>query len=852
MAHSPSKSKIGGTDMVRDRLSMNEGWRFYEGEIGGVRNRWAWGKSGSWNQGPESIGYDDSGWREVELPHDFVIESTPYEYSAQEFGSDNTIPEMDTVKNIHTTAGSFKKDVGWYRKHFYIDKQDLGRRIYIAFDGVYRDSSVYVNNFFVGHHQSGYTPFEYDISDFLNYGGDNVIVVYVDARVAEGWFYEGGGIYRNVWLYKTAPVHVKDVYVNAVPQGIPHDGYADAKVEITLEISSCEFFMKNGSHIDFAAQESAAVGKEAQYSVDIEIKALEDCETDAITISSNLDNINYGLNKYKLTVNVHNAALWDIDSPCMYLSVIKLFKDGECIDCCEQDFGIRSIYFDADEGFLLNGRKVKLNGVCCHQNHGGIGSAMPGGMYRYRLLELKELGVNAYRTSHYCPAPELLYWCDRLGILVMDETRLLSSAMEDLNQLEAVVRVGRNHPSVIMYSIGNEEAQSELIEQGGYIARTMINHVRSFDASRPVTMGLLLYDLQHRRKLDSVEEIEHIGRQLDICGFNYHHARWQEYKDRNPNQPIVCTEASTIKGSRGCYETDKEKCLLELSMMDTVKEQMEYVDKSYVAGAFLWTGFDYYGEPTPFAWPAVSSQFGLMDLSGNKKDGYYYFKALYKDEPLVHIAHSWKGVDGEKKDIVVFTNCSFVELFVNGRSLGGKKAEKFGYLTWKDVIYESGELMAVGDGKAAEDIIVTPGMAAGIKLKLEYFHGDILIVNAAIVDTDGNVVQDEDSNLKFIAGIVENNHTDKTKYTDTTEQAKDSHRACISVTCESESGFRDTVYVPCRAVKVDNEEMSYERPVKIRLLGTSSGCAADHVVPGSNVRRSFNGLAQAVFKVYNF
>ena len=156
--------------------------------------------------------------------------------------------------------------------------------------------------------------------------------------------------------------------------------------------------MKNGSHIDFAAQESAAVGKEAQYSVDIEIKALEDCETDAITISSNLDNINYGLNKYKLTVNVHNAALWDIASPCMYLSVIKLFKDGECIDCCEQDFGIRSIYFDADEGFLLNGRKVKLNGVCCHQNHGGIGSAMPGEMYRYRLLGLKELGVNAYRT----------------------------------------------------------------------------------------------------------------------------------------------------------------------------------------------------------------------------------------------------------------------------------------------------------------------------------------------------------------------------------------------------------------------------------------------------------------------
>ncbi len=869
--------------MVREKISLNDGWRFYKGEISGVRNRWAWGKSGSWNQGPESFDYDDSVWREVELPHDFVIESTPYEYSAQEFGSDNAIPEMDTVKNIHTTAGSFKKDVGWYRKHFCVDKEDLGKRIHVAFDGVYRDSTVFVNNFFVGRHQSGYTPFEYDISDFLNYGGDNVIVVYVDARAAEGWFYEGGGIYRNVWLYKTAPVHIQDVYVKAVPCQTPLDGHVDADLEISLDIASCEFFMENGSRIDFAAKDSAAVGKEADYSVSVEIAAPGICEQNDIidNVSYSLNDINYGTSKHKLIAYIKNAKAWDINSPFMYMAKIQLFKDGECIDRCEQDFGIRKIYFDADDGFMLNGRKVKLNGVCCHQNHGGIGSAMPGEMYRYRLLKLKEMGVNAYRTSHYCPAPELLYWCDRLGILVMDETRLLSSAVEDLNQLEAVVREGRNHPSVIMYSIGNEEAQSELIKQGGYIARTMINHVRSLDDARPVTMGLLLYDLQHRRKLDSVEEIEHIGRQLDVCGFNYHHEMWQEYKDRNPEQPIVCTEASTIKGSRECYERDDDRCMLELSMMDTVKEQMKYVDKSYVAGAFLWTGFDYYGEPTPFAWPAVSSQFGLMDLSGNPKDGYYYFKAFYRDEPLVHIAHSWNGVAGEKMDMIVFSNCQDVELFVNDRSIGKKKAERFGYLIWKNVAYEPGRLMAVGDEGTAQDIVVTPGTVAGVKLRLEYFHGDIMVVNATIVDADGNVVTDADCDIKFSADIVDGNkyasitesiNTSKNinmpknidmhmeEIVDSSQIAENSnvqdvslfHKEHIRVSCETNSGFSDVLYVPCESkIKTGSDKEMLSELSKIRLLGTSSGYAADHVPPHSDVRRSFNGLAQAVFKVYN-
>lgn len=821
--------------MLRDRISMNGGWRFYEGEIDGVRNRWGWGKSGSWNQGPESADFDDSTWRRVELPHDFVIESTPYEYSVQEFGSDNAIPEMDTVRNIHTTAGSFKKDVGWYRKHFFVDASDLGRRIYIAFDGVYRDSIVYVNNFFVGRHQSGYTPFEYDISDFLNYGGDNVIVVYVDAGKAEGWFYEGGGIYRNVWLYKTAQVHVRDVFVKAVPkpeENLQESEEVSAELDIAVEISSCEYVMGEGEKINFVKNDSSAVGVTADYSLEIMINSQEGTSVNHTVYD--LKNINYGVTKYNLRSNISRAKLWDTENPFMYTAEIRLYKDGEVIDRCSQEFGVRSIYFDADEGFMLNGRKVKLNGVCCHQNHGGVGSAMTGEIYHYRLLKLKEMGVNSYRTSHYCPAPELLYWCDRLGLLVMDETRLLSSAEEDLNQLEAVVRMGRNHPSVIMYSIGNEEAQSELIAQGGYIAKTMINHVRAVDDSRPVTMGLLLYDLQKRRKLDTVEEIAHIGTVLDVCGFNYHHLRWQEYKDKHPAQPLICTEASTIKGSRGCYERDDENCLLELSVMETVEEQSEYVDKDYMSGAFLWTGFDYYGEPTPFAWPAVSSQFGLMDLSGNAKDGYYYFRALYRKEPLIHIACSWNGTEGEKKDVVVFTNCSQAELFVNGRSLGKRTRSRYGYLCWKAVSYETGKLIAVGDGGTARDERVTCGAAEKIKLWLEHGENDIIIVNAAIVDERGNTVQNADCELNFLAVLDESKENSEQKY--------------VRVSCDSDTGMS-------AELKVSDFEMSLNAGVdwklfsEVRLLGTSSGWAADHVLPQSNRRKSFRGLAQAIFKL---
>lgn len=813
--------------MLRERVSMNKGWRFYEGEIEGVRNRWGWGKSGSWNQGPESFDYDDSGWGEVELPHDFVIESTPFEYSVQEFGSDNAIPEMDTVKNIHTTAGSFKKDVGWYRKHFFVGEEDLGKRIHIAFDGVYRDSTVYVNNFFVGKHQSGYTPFEYDISDFLNYGGDNVIVVYVDARKAEGWFYEGGGIYRNVWLYRTAPVYVSDVFVKAVPDIEKERADSEnitARLDIAIEISSCEY-VQDGGKIDFVKNDSPAVCEPCDYSIEIEIDGDE-----PMHLSSTLEKLNYGINKYRLTADMDIVKLWDIESPFMYNAQIRLYKGGECIDCCIQDFGVRKIFFDADEGFMLNGRRLKLNGVCCHQNHGGVGAAMTSELYHYRLLKLKDMGVNAYRTSHYCPAPELLYWCDRLGILVMDETRLLSSAGEDLDQLEAVVRNGRNHPSVIMYSIGNEEAQSELIEQGGYIAGTMIKHIRSLDDTRPVTMGLLLYDLQKRRKLDSVAEIEHIGTLLDVCGFNYHHIRWQEYKDRHQEQPIICSEASTIKGSRECYRRDEKNCLLELSMMETVEEQTEYVDRDYISGAFLWTGFDYYGEPTPFAWPAVSSQFGLMDLSGNPKDGYYYFRALYRKEPLIHIACSWSGEKGDKKEVIVFANCQQAELFVNGKSLGRKAKSRYGYLRWEDVSYEEGTLSAVGDDGTCEDRLVTAGSPDRIKLGLEYRENNIIIVNAAIVDEDGNTVCGADCDLHFDAviacGVAED----------------DAH---VSISCEAQNGMRAVLDV----TEIGNMGGGRENPPKIRLLGTSSGWAADHVTPHSSVRRSFNGMAQAIFSL---
>lgn len=803
---------------MREEISMDSGWRFHLGDFTETRNRWAFGKSGSWNQGPESIGYDDSGWREVNVPHDFVIEGEPKPYLVNEFDSkDNAIPEMQSVNNMHTTAGSFVKDVGWYRKHFFIPGEDLGRKIYFIFDGIYRDSSIWLNNFFIQKHLSGYTGIVCDITDFVNYGGDNVIAVRCDARQPEGWFYEGGGIYRHARLLKVEKVHIDTVFVSARVNLEDKSAAVVIKTDAQKAVSLKEHELGGGcptqrEHWKNIRLVSRIIGPDGECAAQLETALAEgSCQKDGMVRNAQQDgsrltpgmSVQYGTGSpANITVSQNTVLkeihLWDVDSPKMYRAECRLYSGGLLLDEYTADFGIRDIRFDADRGFYLNGKNIKLKGVCCHQNHGGLGTALPDEIYAYRIGKLKEMGCNAYRTSHYPPSPALLDICDRMGMLVMDETRLLSSAGEDLEQLEFMVRRDRNHPSVILYSIGNEEAQSQTTPQGGRIAAAMMEHIRALDDTRPVTMGLLMWDLANRRPIENISEIAGISEHLDVAGFNYHEHRWEEFHKRYPNQPMICTEQGTFKSTRGCCETDAAKCHLAITdrTADSYMKgaaQWHAARAPYMSGLFLWTGFDYYGEPTPYAWPAVSSQFGIMDLCGYPKDFYYYYKAWWSGETVLHIFPHWNGNVGTSRDVHVFSNCREVELFLNGRSLGRQTMETDSFLVWQNVEYEPGVLSAKGYDEAGavmmEREVKTTGPAAQVRLSKDFQKNGIVVIKAEIVDEDERFVPD----------------------------------ACV--------------------------ELSFSIEGQAVLLGASNGDPSDHTPVRSHVRRAFNGMAQLIVRL---
>lgn len=774
---------------VREKVSMDSGWRFHYGDIVSIRNRWAWGKSGSWNQGPEGKRFDDSKWQEVELPHDFLMGTEPIAYEEQEFDEDNAIPAMEDVKNIHTTAGSFQKSVGWYRKHFFIPAEDEGKKIYIVFEGIYRDSAAWLNEFFIGSERSGYKQIVYDITDFVNYGGDNLISVKADARGSEGWFYEGGGIYRHAYLLKTAQEHIESVFVHSRVN--LEDGSAEVSVEV--ELAECGGMREPAAAEKIFADGKAVQSAEIQTDIGVIERALSVTVLDPNGALVWEQTVNAKNDKIVITFPVSAAKLWDTEHPHLYQAVVSLKLAGEEKDEDTVRFGIRDIRFDADKGFLLNGVQTKIKGVCCHQNHGGIGTAVPDEVYRYRVRCLKEMGANGYRASHYPPSPKLLDICDEEGMLVMDETRLLSSEKGDLEQLRCMVKRDRNHPSVILYSIGNEEAQSQATPQGGRIAGTMIKEIKRLDPYTPVTMALLMWDLKRKTAIESHDVLAPVFTRLDVAGFNYHHHRWEEFHRQYPDKPMICTEQGTFKSTRGCYETDRERCHLAVTDRTSDSymkgaEQWRACRPDWVSGLFLWTGFDYYGEPTPFAYPAVSSQFGAMDLCGYPKDFYYYYQAWWTKKDVLHIFPNWNGTPGQKRDMHVFSNCEEVELFVNGASCGRKTMARDGYLVWEGVTYQPGSVSAVGyrgGMTVCSEEVRTAGMAERVKLTVTYAEGDIKLLCAEALDAEGLTAADGD----------------------------------VEITFEMSGG---------------------------RILGTSNGDPSDHALPNGNVRRTFHGKAQVI------
>jgi len=719
----------------RERLLFDAGWKFHYGNAADPAKDFDYGagndlqKVGGYGDGTDptkaatasgmgSVKFDDSDWQAVNLPHDWAV-ALPFDRNAGK------------NQGFRPLGRAFPgTSIGWYRRVFPVPAADAGRRITIEFDGVYRDAEVWLNGCRLGRNESGYDGFGFDLTDYLNYGADNVIVVRVDATQPEGWFYEGAGIYRHVWLVKTAPLHVASDGVQVLTE--LHDkGPADVTVSV-----------------DLANDSDAAAPCRLEWAiVDAAGREVARATSSSLTIGP--------AQRIIASQKIFVAApqLWSPESPALYRLVTTLRRGDALVDEVTTTFGFRSIRFDPERGFFLNGRHVEIKGVCCHQDHAGLGVALPDALQEFRLGRLLAIGANAYRSAHGAPTPELLDACDRLGILVLDENRSPGSTPESLDRLARLIRRDRNHPSVILWSLANEEKYIQATGVGARIGATMKRLVRSLDPSRPVTFAM---NGAHGKGFSTDADVE---------GFNYNQGRIDAYHRDHPMQPLIGTETASAIATRGIYANDNEAGYVadyggeKVRWGETAEEWWAfYAARPFLAGGFAWTGFDYRGEPTPFGWPCVSSQFGILDTCGFPKDGAYYYRAWWRDEPAIHLAPhwNWPGREGQQIDVRCFSNCGEVELFLNGRSLGRKPMSRYSHLDWQ-VVYAPGTLSARGYNGGREVIstgVVTTGAAARVRLTpdrptLRADGEDAAVVTVAIEDAAGRVVPVADNEVVF-------------------------------------------------------------------------------------------------------
>jgi beta-galactosidase len=704
------------TPSGREVILLDEGWRFALGHATDPAKDYGFGsgasyaKATSW-RGAAQARFNDSGWRLIDLPHDWAVE----------------LPFVREPANGTLLDHGFKPlgrafpdtSIGWYRKRFSVPKEDEGRRFQIDFDGAFRDCHVWLNGILIGRNEGGYSPFGFDVTDFINYGGENVLAVRVDATQAEGWFYEGAGIYRHVWLAKTAPVH------------IPRWGtYVTTQVQEKIALIQLETEISNAS------------GREANIALQSVILDPAGRPVAEVVRSENTIAA-WQTATIKQSVSLSNASLWSLENPVVYEVRSDVFQEGTAIDEYETRFGIRTIRFDKDLGFFLNGKRVEIQGVCCHQDHAGVGSALPDRLQYFRIARLKEMGVNAYRTSHNAPAPEILDACDELGMLVMDEQRLFNSNHMALDELRRMVKRDRNHPSIILWSIGNEEGEQGT-PRGRRIAESMAREVKTLDTTRPVTYA------------SNSGAFEGINQVMDVRGFNYYMNEIDRYHREHPDQPLYGSEIASTLSTRGEYANDKEQGYV--SSYDANKprwgvlarEWMEfYAARPWLAGAFVWTGFDYRGEPTPYEWPCISSHFGILDTCGFPKDLFWYYKSWWTSEPVLHLLPhwNWKGREGQPIEVWAFTNMDEVRLTLNGRDLGTRKVQALGHAEWK-VPYEPGKLVASGfkNGKRViQTLVETTNDPARLTLAadrqaIDADGRDVSLITVGAVDDKGRPV----------------------------------------------------------------------------------------------------------------
>ena len=702
-------------DLPRQRLCFDDGWRFHLGHASDPAKDFGFGTGHPWAKAGEAVGavrpdFNDGDWRKLDLPHDWVVEL--------DFAPGGS---PDHMAHGFKPVGREYPDttIGWYRKRFEIPKEDEGRRITIEFDGVFRDCHVWLNGHLIGHNESGYIGFNVDATDVLNYGGENVLVVRVDASHYEGWFYEGAGIYRHVWLTKTNPVHIAKWGTFVHADGIqlhstsqPASGSEERSPSgLTREANEARVWIETLVINDSSKQVSAEVESLIIHGMaPLIAKPLKD----GVVIEA------HSRMRVLQSTYVKNFEPWSVAQPRLNLLVSTVRVDGRLVDEYRTSFGIRSVRFDQDQGLLLNGEPVKIKGVCCHQDHAGVGSALPDGLQYDRIRRLKEMGANAYRCAHHPPTPELLEACDEVGMLVMDEQRLIGSSEEILDQVRRMVRRDRNHPSVILWSIGNEEPE-QASPTGKRIAETMKRTISKLDSTRPVT-----YASNAGNAYEGMNEV------VDVRGFNYLTiSDIDKYHREHPEQTLFGSEEASTVSTRGEYVVDKERGYLTAYDLHKpgrgalAEEWMKfYMTRPFLAGAFVWTGFDYRGEPTPYGWPCISSHFGIMDTCGFPKDLYYYYQSWWTDRPVLHLfPHwNWAGKEGQPIDVWCFTNLESVRLRLNGRDLGEKPVERHGHVEWR-VPYEPGTLEATGFREKKEVLITrvaTTGPAAKLIISADY------------------------------------------------------------------------------------------------------------------------------------
>lgn len=709
--------------------------------------------------------YNDSKWRLLDLPHDWAIEG--------DFSAGNP---------SGAGGGALPGGIGWYRKHFRLsDLQSRNDRYFIAFDGVYMNSTVYLNGHELGHRPYGYSSFEYDMTPYLNTTGDNVLAVKVDnSDQPNSRWYSGCGIFRHVWLVTSSNLHIAQWGIHVV---------ANVNGDVSVDVD----LVNNGQG------QYRPVVKNTVYDPQGKIVATK--------ASASLTQ----------KLHVKSPQLWSIESPKVYSVKTEIVVDGKVVDTEITTTGFRSFRFDAKTGFWLNGKNFKLNGVCEHHDLGCLGAAFNEDAMRRKLIKLKEMGVNALRCSHNPPAPELLNLCDTMGLVVMDESFDMWRRKKTKNDyarffdewherdLSDLVLRDRNHPSIILWSIGNEVLeqwssadadeltleQANLILNAGHDASTLAHGkelspkslltihladiIKKYDKTRPITAGC--------NEPDPNNHLFKSGA-IDVIGFNYHHQWVKDVPKNFPNKPFIFSESVSALQTRGFYMMPSDsiyvapvewwKPYTDPSFMcssydnmhapwSSTHEQTWDVVKHtpYVGGQFIWTGFDYIGEPTPYGFPARSSYFGIIDLAGFPKDSYYLYQSEWTNRKVLHLFPHWNWIEGQTIDMWCYYNqADEVELFVNGKSQGVRRKAHYGetlpdateyHVMWR-VKYEPGEVRVVArkNGKqVGEETIRTAGAPDHLRLSLDYQGKTTTFVNVEVVDKDGNLCPNAENQVFF-------------------------------------------------------------------------------------------------------